>query len=195
MKALISTGLLLILPCAHAGAQTSWELHSSTSPFAPTALDLALSTAESSTPVDPTPAFIPLPKYGPWVGTAKWITLGSAAGLGALGFKLHRDADNLFRQLEARCADDPDNCRERTERGAYADPALEDLFQRVENKDALARVALISSQVSFGASVVLFIVDFGKGRGPDDVPYDPPESKGPLSFRLQPGELSLIYHF
>lgn len=138
--------------------------------------------------------FVPLPKYGPWVGVTKWLTLGTAVGFGALGFSLHADANDAFAELERSCQADADNCRRRTPSGAYSDPRLESLYQDVVDKDAQARLSLIGAQLSFGVSVLLFIVDFQRDEGPGDIPYDPNDEQSRLQLSVIPGELTLRYY-
>ncbi len=138
---------------------------------------------------------LPLPRYGRWVGITKWITLASSIGLGALGFSLSNSADDAFNTLQALCNADPPNCRAVNPDGSYQDPRLESLYQDVLSKDRQARVSLIGAQVSFGASVLLFIVDFQKRGGPSDIPYEPPDEQSALRLTAAPGELALRYYF
>jgi len=138
---------------------------------------------------------LPLPKYGGWVGITKWVTLATAVGLGAAGALLHRDANEIFTQLDELCRADADNCRERNPDGSYADPVLEEMYQAVLKKDGQARAAFVGAQVSFGASVLLFIVDFQKDDGPGNVPYDPDSEKNSLRLTAKPGELAIRYYF
>jgi len=140
------------------------------------------------------PAVLPLPKYGGWVGVTKWLTLATATGLGTLGFLLHNEASDKFDQLEARCSANPDLCREVNPDGSYADPQLEALYQDVVDRDNQARVSLIAAEVSFGLSVLLFIVDFQKDPGPRDIPYRPPEDEKRLQLGVTPGEMVVRYY-
>lgn len=146
-------------------------------------------------PPDPAASFFLLPKPGGWVSVTKWLTLSSAVGLGALGFLLNDDGDDLFAQLERRCEADPAACRQFTRSGAYQDPELEKLFQRVLDKDRLARVSLIGAQLTFGVSVLLFIADFQKDSGPGDVPYVPEGEERRLQQSAVPGAIALRYYF
>jgi hypothetical protein len=154
---------------------------------------LELAFTPSSADADAAAA-LPLPSYGRWVGITKWVTLGAAVGLGTLGFTLSNKADDSFTRLEFLCDADPDNCRERNADGSYADPRLESLYQDVVRKDQQARLSLIGAQVSFGASVLLFIVDFQKGKGPGDVPYEPEPEKSALELSAVPGEITVRYY-
>jgi hypothetical protein len=141
-------------------------------------------------------AGLPLPKYGGWVRITKWATLGVSIGMGAYGFKLNSDADDVFNALEVLCGESPDNCRSRNPDGSYSDPLLESIYQEALNKDNQARTLLIVSQLLFGTSVVLFIVDFQKGKGPDNVPYEPEqeEQARSLSITALPGTIAVRYY-
>jgi hypothetical protein len=138
---------------------------------------------------------LPLPKYGGWVTVTKWVTLATAVGLGTAGALLHRDANDIFTQLDVLCKSDPDNCRDRNPDGSYADPVLENVYQEVVKKDQRARAAFVGAQVSFGVSVLLFIVDFQKDDGPGNIPYDPDSEKSALRLTAKPGELAIRYYF
>lgn len=147
---------------------------------------------------DSTPAaaaFPLVPEYGAWVGITKWATLGASAGFGALGFVLHEDANSTFDRLNRRCRRDPDTCRSRNPDGSYTDPLLESLYQQVLTRDRQARWSLIGAEISFGVSVVLFILDFQRKRRPSDIPYDPDEGKSRLRLSATPGQLALRYYF
>lgn len=137
--------------------------------------------------------------FGSWVRPAKWVSLGTAAGLAALGFVLKEQADDRFERLRSLCNQDPVNCRDRDSDGSYSDPQLESLFQEVLDRDAQARLSLIASNVSFAASVAFFIIDFQRDDGPGNIPYDPPspddgdpEDRG-LELSLGPNALTLRY--
>jgi hypothetical protein len=150
-------------------------------------------SADESADAAPT---LPLPGYGGWVSVTKWATLGASVGFGAWGFKLNSDADDIFARLEARCREQPENCRSRNPDGSYTDPNLESKFQRALDKDDQARTALIASQLFFGASVVLFIVDFQRDEGPDNEPYEPDdEGQSSLQLTAIPGEIVVRYYF
>lgn len=153
-----------------------------------------LASSQILATADAAPAALPFPKHGRWVTITKWATLGVSAGLGIYGFTLNSDANDTFSQLETLCKDDPENCRSRNPDGTYSDPLLEALYQESLDKDNTARSFLIASQVFFGISVVLFIVDFQKDDGPGNVPYDPDEEKSPLRLEALPGEIAIRYY-
>lgn len=153
-------------------------------------------TTSNVAALDPSAAAapLPLPKYGGWVSVTKWVTLAASIGLGAAGAVWHRDANDIFDQLDALCKAEPDNCRDRNPDGSYRDPVLEDLYRRVLDKDSQARTAFVGAQVTFGASVLLFILDFQQDDGPGNIPYDPDEPKSALRFTAKPGELAIRYY-
>jgi hypothetical protein len=168
--------------------------------LAPSAVDLfpyapfaGAATADAAT-ADAAPAGLPLPKYGRWVGITKWFTLAAAAGLGALGVSLHNDANALFDRLNRLCEADADNCRSRNPDGSYTDPVLETMYQNVISKDRQARSAFIGTQVAFGATVLLFIVDFQKKKGPANEPYDPDAGKGAFRLSAAPGQVTVRWY-
>ena len=149
----------------------------------------------SATSGEPAAAGLPLPKYGGWVGFTKWVTLAAAIGFGAAGAVVSQDADEIFRRLELLCGADADNCRSRNPDGSYTDPILEQMYQDVAKKDQQARAAFLAAEVSFGISVVLFIVDFQRKGGPENKPYDPDDEQKALQLSAVPGEVVLRYYF
>jgi len=154
------------------------------------ALDPAL--AESSD--DASAAALPVPKYGSWVKVGKWTTLGMAIGFGAAGAMVSDDANELFVRLELICNADPDACTQNPD-GSYDNAALEQMYQTVQKKDQQARTAFIIAEVSFLASVALFVVDFMRGREPENKPYDPDEGQGSsLRFSAVPGQVGFKYY-
>lgn len=135
-----------------------------------------------------------LPNYGPWVGVGKWLSLGVGAGLAGLGFALNNEADDAFRELELLCLADRNACRLAND-GSYADPALEERYRDILGKDRGARASLVGAQLSFAVSLILFVVDFQRGEGPEDVPYEPEDEKSQVRFSVAPGELTVRYYF
>ncbi len=195
----LALALALALPAPPAKAQLATRPTTASAGaatlFAPSDSALTAALARSAPASEANGGFLPLPKYGKWVTVTKWLTLAAAAGLGTLAAVIHKDADDSFAELERLCQADPDNCRAVTADGAYEDPQLESLFQDVVSKDRTARWSLIGAEVSFGTSVLLFIVDFQKKAGPGDIPYDPDSEKSRLRLSAVPGEVALRYYF
>jgi hypothetical protein len=148
--------------------------------------------AESS--ADAAAAALPMPSYGPWVKVGKWASLGMAIGFGAAGAMISDDAAKLFLRIELICLADTEACAQNPD-GSYTDPILEEMYQTVQQKDKQARTTFIIAEVSFLASITLFVVDFMRGGGPENKPYDPDEGQGGgLQFSAVPGELALRYY-
>ena len=188
--------LLATLAVHPAHGQNLADSHRATSeaavlvPHYEPALDPTLT--ESS--ADASAAALPVPKYGPWVTIGKWTTLGMTIGFGVAGAMVSEDADKLFLRLEIICNSDPDACTQNPD-GSYEDPLLEQMFETVEKKDKQARTAFIIAEVTFLASVALFVVDFMRGGGPENKPYDPDEGQGgALRFSVVPGRVVLRYY-
>lgn len=111
----------------------------------------------------------------PWrpLRLAKYGTAALAVGTGVWGFLVQEDADDAYRALEDRCAEEPDLCRELLDDGSYADPTLEGEYQAIREDYRTARFLLVGSQVVLAASVALFILDLpGDGTEPN-IPYEP----------------------
>jgi hypothetical protein len=107
----------------------------------------------------------PVIRYG------KWGSLALAAGFTALGIRTHNNADDAFRNLAAYCrlqtfcAVGPD--------GRYTDPEAERRYGEVVSGDRWARAWLVSGQAALLGSVVLFVMELKRDRGPRNVPYSP----------------------
>ena len=177
--------VLLLLSAAYpAQAQTVLAPHYSA------ALDPALTEPADAASA----AALPVPKYGRWVTYGKWISLASAIGFGVAGALVSDDANTLYLQLEVICNAEPDACIQNPD-GSYQNPVLENMFQTVEKKDQQARTAFVIAEVSFLASVTLFVVDFMRGGAPENKPYDPDEGeRSLLDFSVVPGEVALRYY-
>ncbi len=187
--------VLLVLPLTGAtalgqsAAQPSGALLRSSLQLAELEVDASAPLAGSAAPGAAATTF------GSWTTPAKWITLGASAGFAILGFALHEQAEQDFRQLVALCESDAENCRDTASGGAFNDPALEELFQSVLSKDDWARVSLIAAQVMFGVTAALFIIDFQRKGGPADIPYEPPDNSNQLRVSIRPGEVAVKYYF
>lgn len=110
----------------------------------------------------------------PWrpLRIAKWSTLLLSGGAAAYGFVQNRRADRDYEALERECAEAPTGCLV-LDNGAYADPALEQRYQRIVDRDRDARTALLAGQLGIAASVVMFIIDLPDREDPEDIPYEP----------------------
>jgi hypothetical protein len=63
----------------------------------------------------------------------------------------------------------------------YANPELEQRYQRILQRDDHARLALLGGQLGIAAAVIMFIVDLPDQESPEDIPYDP----RPIRFGLR----------
>ncbi len=104
---------------------------------------------------------------------AKWSTLLIAGGAAAYGFSQNRVADREYEDLEKECDANPAACLKVPGDDAYADPALEQRYQKIVDRDDRARLALLGGQLGILASVVMFIIDLPDRETPEDIPYDP----------------------
>jgi hypothetical protein len=109
------------------------------------------------------------------VELAKWTASGFALAAGAGAFVIQNDAEDRFEELERFCDESPGVCRDLTESGAYADPALERRYQDIRSDYRNSRWLLYGAHALAATAVVLFIVDLPRDATPDNVPYDPSE--------------------
>lgn len=107
------------------------------------------------------------------IAVAKWSAVAGAAAAAAYGFIRNAEADDLFRDLEEACEAAPAVCALRGPDGAYADPALEAMYQDVLTHDRASRYALLGSQIGIAAGVALFLLDLRSDERPPDIPYEP----------------------
>jgi hypothetical protein len=109
----------------------------------------------------------PVAKYG------KWALLAGAIGMNYLAVRAHDRADNVFDVIEAACTADADRCA-LGPGGAYADPALEDLYQRSLQYDRRARLWLIGGESALVGTAALFIWELARPKNrPDNIPFEP----------------------
>jgi hypothetical protein len=111
----------------------------------------------------------------PWrpLRLAKWTTLLVAGGAAAYGFTQNRTADREYEQLERDCADSPVSCQKVPGSETYMNLALEQRYQKIVDRDAHARTALLAGQIGIAASVIMFIIDLPDRESPEDIPYEP----------------------
>lgn len=103
----------------------------------------------------------------------KWTALLASAGAAGYGFAQNRVADEDYEQLEMECEESPVSCAKLSTSDNYADPALEQRYQRILKRDENARTALLAGQIGIAASVILFIIDLPSRESPEDIPYEP----------------------
>ena len=103
----------------------------------------------------------------------KWTALLASTGAAAYGFAENRVADREYNELELECAAAPVTCSKVNGGDAYANPALEERYQQILERDDNARFALLAGQVGIAASVIMFIIDLPEGENTEDIPYEP----------------------
>jgi hypothetical protein len=115
---------------------------------------------------------VPRPETAPaLVRHGKWVTAAFAIGFTALGIRAHHGADADFRrlvdycQVVGGCAIGPD--------GRYANSEAEARYQTVVRGDRAARAWLLGGQAAFAGSVVLWIMELNRVKGPRNIPYSP----------------------
>jgi hypothetical protein len=111
----------------------------------------------------------------PWrpLRIAKWTTVVAAGAAAAYGFTQNRTADREYEELELECEANPANCQKVPGGESYMNIALEQRYQRIVDRDANARTALLAGQIGIAASVIMFIVDLPDRTSPEDIPYEP----------------------
>jgi hypothetical protein len=103
----------------------------------------------------------------------KWTALLASGGAAAYGFAQNRVADRDYHQLELECEEAPASCIKLAGSESYANPALEQRYQRILERDENARTALLAGQIGIAASVIMFIIDLPDRESPEDIPYEP----------------------
>lgn len=115
----------------------------------------------------------PAQAQGPVVKYGKWALLAGAIGMNYLADRAHDRADNVFDVIEAECATDQQRCALGAG-GGYADPNLEDLYQRSLRYDRRARLWLIGGESALVGSAAMFIWELaGPKNRPDNIPFEP----------------------
>jgi hypothetical protein len=104
---------------------------------------------------------------------AKWTTFLASGAAAAYGFSQNRVADDEYLKLEMECEESPLSCFKLADTDQYADPAMEQRYQKILKRDEDARFALLAGQIGIAASVVMFIIDLPDRESPEDIPYDP----------------------
>jgi hypothetical protein len=107
----------------------------------------------------------------PWMRPAKWLALGTAAGLAGYALTRTSSADDAYAALRGSCTRAPAGCV--VDGGRYADAAAEALYQQALRDDRRAQLAIIGGQTVLLAAAALFVLDLRDG-GPADIPYPSP---------------------
>ena len=109
----------------------------------------------------------PLVKYG------KWVLAAGAVTMNLLAAQAHNRADRAFDTIEDACFVDSTRCFV-GEGGAYADPAMEELYQTSLDYDSEARRWLIAGETALVGATALFVLELTrKTHKPDNIPFEP----------------------
>jgi hypothetical protein len=109
----------------------------------------------------------PLVKYG------KWLLGAGAVTMNLLAAQAHNRADRAFDTIEDACFVDSTRCI-LGEDGAYADPAMEELYQTSLDYDSQARRWLIAGETALVGATALFVLELTrKTHKPDNIPFEP----------------------
>jgi hypothetical protein len=109
----------------------------------------------------------PLVKYG------KWVLAAGAVTMNLLAAQAHNRADRAFDTIEDACFLDSTRCIV-GEDGAYADPAMEELYQTSLDYDREARRWLIAGETALVGATALFVLELTrKTHKPDNIPFEP----------------------
>ena len=120
--------------------------------------------AQQRTPARPSP---PLVKYG------KWALVAASGFLNIMAAREHNDAESAFGRIREQCAVDSALCATDPS-GAYADPALEALYQITLDHDRSARRYLFAGETALAGAAVMFIWELTRPKsGPGNIPFEP----------------------
>jgi hypothetical protein len=109
----------------------------------------------------------PLVKYG------KWVLAAGAVTMNLLAAQAHNRADRAFDTIEDACFADSTRCFLGPD-GAYADPAIEALYQTSLDYDREARRWLIAGGTALVGATALFVLELTrKTHKPDNIPFEP----------------------
>jgi hypothetical protein len=109
----------------------------------------------------------PLVRYG------KWVLAAGAVTMNLLAAQAHNRADRAFNTIEDACFVDSTRCFLGPD-GAYADPAMEDLYQSSLDYDSEARRWLIAGETALVGATALFVLELTrKTHKPDNIPFEP----------------------
>lgn len=124
----------------------------------------------------------PLVKYG------KWALVAASGFLNIMAAREHDDAESAFGQIREQCAVDTSRCATGAS-GAYADPALEALYQTTLDHDRSARRYLFAGETALAGAAVMFIWELTRPKGgPENIPFEP-------AVDYRPGETTIGLQF
>ncbi len=105
----------------------------------------------------------------------KWLPVGAAVTLTAMGAHEHDRSQREFRQLLAICRANNADCLLGPD-GRYLNPAAEGLYQSSLTFDRRARSRLLAGQAALIVAAGLFIIDLRRhSGGPGNIPLAPLE--------------------
>lgn len=131
---------------------------------------LISSSGRAQQPIAPpgSPALI---KYG------KWGLLAASVAMNLLARQAHEQAEDAFAQVTSACIADRTRCAT-TSNGRYADPVLEDLYQKTLRHDSQAQRWLIGGETVLVGAAVGFIWELARSkRHPQNIPFEPQVSQ------------------
>jgi hypothetical protein len=110
---------------------------------------------------------------GPLIKYGKWVLAAGAVGMNLLAARAHNRADEAFDRVRDICFETSSRCFLGSG-GAYADPAIERLYQTSLNYDRRARRWLIAGETALLGAAALFVIEFTrKTHKPDNIPFEP----------------------
>ena len=113
----------------------------------------------------------PLVKYG------KWGLLAASVTMNLMARNAHIQADDEFAVVSETCAVDRALCATLPD-GRYADPVLEQHYQRSLNYDSRARRWLVGGQTALVGAAVGFIWELARARNRrKNIPFEPEVSE------------------
>lgn len=120
----------------------------------------------------------------PVVKWGKWALLAGSLGMNLMAADAHSQANDVFEEIEARCAMDVTLCSEGDD-GAYLDAGTEALYQETLRYDRRARGWLIGGQGALVGAAALFIWEFTRPKGlPENIPFEPEVNVGVRETRV-----------
>jgi hypothetical protein len=135
----------------------------------PTARALALAFLVALLP----PASAAAQESSPLIKYGKWVLAAGAVTMNLLAAQAHNQADRAFDTIEDACFVDSTRCIV-GENGAYADPAMEELYQTSLDYDREARRWLVAGETALVGATALFVLELTrKTHKPDNIPFEP----------------------